>query len=218
MPSYVNPSCWRVFWESQPNLVSTFSRIVCEERRIPQRWDLRIKGSFRSFTNIQYPVRCGITAGGYIGVFSRILDVLNSYSSYDHTCIHNRLNIMGEHCDVSRLSSKQKRPRYSSKLIHLTMSIYSRSPAAMKAASSNGLHLPSMRTIARYKDDACTRLQPESTARWSSSLFFAANFSLSLVHRPPKFCFRSFTKLFSKFEFDSLLFQFTNTPFESLIA
>ena len=42
-----------------------------------------IIGSFRSFTNIQNPVRCGITAGGYIGVFSRILDVLNSYSSYE---------------------------------------------------------------------------------------------------------------------------------------
>ena len=88
MTSWVNPSCWRVFWESQPNLISTFSRIVCEERWIPQRWDLRIKGSFRSFTNIQNPVRCGIVVRGYIGVFSRILDVFNSYSSYDHTCIY----------------------------------------------------------------------------------------------------------------------------------
>ena len=26
--------------------------------------------------------------GGCVGVFSRILDVLNSYSSYDHTCIY----------------------------------------------------------------------------------------------------------------------------------
>ena len=40
-----------------------------------------IKGSFRSFANIQNPARCGVTVAGYIRVFSRILGVLNSYST-----------------------------------------------------------------------------------------------------------------------------------------